>query len=84
VSKQESDVVLNFKMNGEINYSRTIKDINKEMNLAATEYKNQVSAMDKNATQTDFSYSSRNNFVLCSAKDNCFSNFFFVAVNFSV
>lgn len=40
-------------MNGEINYSRTIKDINKEMNLAATEYKNQVSAMDKNATQTE-------------------------------
>jgi TP901 family phage tail tape measure protein len=53
VSKKESDVVLNFKMNGEINYSRTIKDINKEMNLAATEYKNQVSAMDKNATQTE-------------------------------
>ncbi|EGO2510766.1 phage tail tape measure protein [Enterococcus faecalis] len=53
MSKQESDVVLNFKMNGEINYSRTIKDINKEMNLAATEYKNQVSAMDKNATQTE-------------------------------
>lgn len=40
-------------MNGEINYSRTIKDINKEMNLAATEHKNQVSAMDKNATQTE-------------------------------
>ncbi|EGO8425311.1 phage tail tape measure protein [Enterococcus faecalis] len=53
MSKKESDVVLNFKMNGEINYSRTIKDINKEMNLAATEYKNQVSAMDKNATQTE-------------------------------
>ncbi len=53
MSKKESDVVLSFKMNGEINYSRTIKDINKEMNLAATEYKNQVSAMDKNATQTE-------------------------------
>ncbi|EGO8413451.1 phage tail tape measure protein [Enterococcus faecalis] len=53
MSKKESDVVLNFKMNGEINYSRTIKDINKEMNLAATKYKNQVSAMDKNATQTE-------------------------------
>ncbi|EJM6513858.1 phage tail tape measure protein [Enterococcus faecalis] len=53
MSKKESDVVLNFKMNGEINYSRTIKDINKEMNLAATEYKNQASAMDKNATQTE-------------------------------
>ncbi|WP_342080488.1 phage tail tape measure protein [Enterococcus faecalis] len=53
MSKKEFDVVLNFKKNGEINYSRTIKDINKEMNLAATEYKNQVSAMDKNATQTE-------------------------------
>lgn len=53
MSKQESDVVLNFKMNGEINYSKTIKEINREMNLAATEYKNQVSAMDKNATQTE-------------------------------
>ena len=53
MSKKESDVVLNFKTNGEVNYSRTIKDINKEMNLAATEYKNQVSAMDKNATQTE-------------------------------
>ncbi|MDN3202473.1 phage tail tape measure protein, partial [Enterococcus faecalis] len=39
--------------NGEINYSKTIKEINREMNLAATEYKNQVSAMDKNATQTE-------------------------------
>ncbi|HAP2864934.1 TPA: phage tail tape measure protein [Enterococcus faecalis] len=53
MSKKEFDVVLNFKKNGEIDYSRTIKDINKEMNLAATEYKNQVSAMDKNATQTE-------------------------------
>ncbi|EMW6159077.1 phage tail tape measure protein [Enterococcus faecalis] len=53
MSKKESDVVLNFKTNGEVNYSRTIKDINKEMNLAATEYKNQVSAMDKDATQTE-------------------------------
>lgn len=50
---KESDVVLNFKTNGEISYAKTVKDINKEMNLAATEYKNQVSAMDKDATQTE-------------------------------
>ncbi|HAQ4394908.1 TPA: phage tail tape measure protein [Enterococcus faecium] len=50
---KESDVVLNFKTSGEVQYAKTIKEINKEMNLAATEYKNQVSAMDKNATQTE-------------------------------
>ncbi|EAF6235970.1 phage tail tape measure protein [Listeria monocytogenes] len=50
---KESDVVLNFKTNGDITYAKTIKDINKEMNLAATEYKNQVSAMDKDATATE-------------------------------
>ena len=50
---KESDVVLNFKTNGEVSYAKTVKDINKEMNLAATEYKNQVSAMDKDATQTE-------------------------------
>lgn len=53
MGKKESDVVLNFKTNGEVSYARTVKDINKEMNLAATEYKNQVSAMDKDATQTE-------------------------------
>ncbi|EMF0253200.1 phage tail tape measure protein [Enterococcus hirae] len=53
MSGKESDVVLNFKTNGEVSYSKTIKEINKEMNLAATEYKNQVSAMDKDATQTE-------------------------------
>ncbi|EOD6247089.1 phage tail tape measure protein [Enterococcus hirae] len=50
---KESDVVLNFKTNGEVSYAKTVKDINIEMNLAATEYKNQVSAMDKDATQTE-------------------------------
>lgn len=53
MGKKESDVVLNFKTNGEVSYAKTVKDINKEMNLAATEYKNQVSAMDKDATQTE-------------------------------
>lgn len=50
---REVDTVLNFKTNGEVNYSKTIKEINREMNLAATEYKNQVSAMDKDATATE-------------------------------
>ena len=50
---KESDVVLNFKTSGEVQYAKTIKEINKEMNLAATEYKNQLSAMDKDATETE-------------------------------
>ena len=52
-SVRETDVVLNFKTNGEVNYSKTIKGINREMNLAATEFNNQMSAMDKNATATE-------------------------------
>ena len=50
---KESDVVLNFRMNGEVAYSKTIKEINNDMKLAALEYKNQISAMDKNATTTE-------------------------------
>lgn len=53
MGKKESDVILNFETNGEVSYAKTVKEINKEMNLAATEYKNQVSAMDKDATQTE-------------------------------
>ncbi|MFS1012948.1 phage tail tape measure protein [Enterococcus casseliflavus] len=52
-SVREADVVLNFKTNGEVNYSKTIKGINREMNLAVTEFNNQMSAMDKNATATE-------------------------------
>ncbi len=44
---KESDVVLNFRMNGEVAYSKTIKEINNDMKLAKLEYQNQVSAMDK-------------------------------------
>lgn len=51
--EKESDVVLSFKMDGQVQYAKTIKEINKVMNLAATEYKNQISAMDKDATQTE-------------------------------
>ncbi|MDT2392789.1 phage tail tape measure protein [Enterococcus avium] len=52
-NKKETDVVLRFKMDGQVEYKKTVKEINKEMNLAATEYKNQVSAMDKDATATE-------------------------------
>ncbi|MGX7024146.1 phage tail tape measure protein [Vagococcus hydrophili] len=53
MSTKESDVVLRFKTSGEVSYSKTVKEINKEINLAATEYKNHTSAMDKDATATE-------------------------------
>ncbi|WP_430394605.1 phage tail tape measure protein [Enterococcus faecalis] len=53
MSEKISDVVLRFKTNGEVSYTKTIKAINKEMNISAAEYKNQLGAMDKNATQTE-------------------------------
>lgn len=48
-----SDVVLRFKTNGEVSYTKTIKSINREMNISATEYRNQVATMSKNATETE-------------------------------
>lgn len=50
---KESDVVLNFRMNGEVAYSKTIKEINNDMKLATLEYKNQISGMDKNSSATE-------------------------------
>lgn len=50
---KESDVVLNFRINGEVAYSKTIKEINNDMKLATLEYKNQISGMDKNASATE-------------------------------
>ncbi|MCI1819834.1 MAG: phage tail tape measure protein [Carnobacterium maltaromaticum] len=50
---KESDVVLNFKMDGQVQYAQTIKEINQVMNTAASEYKNQLAAMGKDATQTE-------------------------------
>lgn len=50
---KESDVILNFRMNGEVAYSKSIKQINDDMRVATLEYKNQISSMDKNASATD-------------------------------
>lgn len=50
---KETDVVLNFKMDGQIQYAQTIKEINQVMNTAAAEYKNQISAMGNDATATE-------------------------------
>ncbi|NSM89510.1 phage tail tape measure protein [Enterococcus faecalis] len=53
MSEKISDVVLRFKTDGEVSYTKTIKAINKEMNISAAEYKNQLASMDKNATHTE-------------------------------
>lgn len=53
MADKQSNVVLNFETNGEVSYAKTVKQINREMNLAKTEFNNQVSAMDKNATATE-------------------------------
>lgn len=50
---KESNVVLNFKMDGQVQYAQTIKEINGVMNTAGKEYNNHVSAMKKDATQTE-------------------------------
>ena len=42
---KESDVILNFRMNGEVAYSKSIKQINDDMRVATLEYKNQVSSI---------------------------------------
>lgn len=49
---KESNVVLNFKMSGQVEYAKTIRDINAIMNAAASEYKTHVAAMGKDADQT--------------------------------
>lgn len=53
MAKRESDVVLNFKMDGQVQYAQTLKEINQVMNIAASEYKNQISGMKKDATETE-------------------------------
>lgn len=49
---KQSDVVLNFKTNGQVQFSQTVKDINGVMNTASKEYRNQISALGDNATAT--------------------------------
>lgn len=52
MGKKESDVVLNFKMDGQVQYATTLKEINGVMNTAAKEYKTQISAMGQDASET--------------------------------
>ncbi|WP_225666910.1 phage tail tape measure protein [Lactococcus garvieae] len=53
MSTKETDVVLNFKMDGQVQYAQTIKEINQVMNTAAAEYKNHIAAMGKDASTTE-------------------------------
>ncbi|BDQ55124.1 phage tail tape measure protein [Enterococcus faecalis] len=52
MAKHESDVVLRFKMDGQVQYAQTIKEINQVMNTAAKEYKAHISALGNDATAT--------------------------------
>ncbi|ANY29978.1 TPA: phage tail tape measure protein [Bacillus mobilis] len=52
-NNKERNVVLNFKMDGQVQYANTLKQINMVMNNAAKEYKNHIAAMGQDATATD-------------------------------
>lgn len=51
--EQASSVVLNFKMDGQVKYAETLKQINSVMNVAAKEYKNHIVSMGKDGSATD-------------------------------
>jgi uncharacterized protein YukE len=53
MASKEKNVVLNFKMDGQVQYAETLKEINAVMNTAAKEYKNHIAAMGKDAKATD-------------------------------
>lgn len=53
MADKEKNVVLNFKMDGQIQYAKTLREINAIMNTAAKEYKNHVAAMGDDASATD-------------------------------
>jgi phage-related minor tail protein len=53
MTDKEKNVVLNFKMDGQVKYAETLREINSVMNTAAKEYKNHIAAMGKDAKATD-------------------------------
>ncbi|MBC6165733.1 hypothetical protein HCA15_03660 [Listeria booriae] len=53
MSNKESNIVLNFKMDGQVQYASTIKEINQVMNIAAKEYKAHIEAMGNDASATE-------------------------------
>lgn len=52
MSEKASSVVLNFKMNGQVQYAQTLKQINMVMQTASKEYSSQITAMGKDADAT--------------------------------
>jgi phage-related minor tail protein len=52
MADKAKNVVLNFKMDGQVQYAQTIREINSIMNTAAKEYKNHIAAMGQDATAT--------------------------------
>ncbi|WP_240465277.1 phage tail tape measure protein [Neobacillus thermocopriae] len=53
MADKEKNVVLNFKMDGQVQYAKTLREINAIMNTAAKEYKNHIAAMGDDAKVTD-------------------------------
>jgi hypothetical protein len=53
MADKAKNVVLNFKMDGQVQYAETLKQINAVMNTAAKEYKNHIAAMGNDAKATD-------------------------------
>jgi phage-related minor tail protein len=53
LAEKQSSIVLNFETKGQIQYAKTIKDINAILNAAAKEYRSQIKAMGDDATATD-------------------------------
>lgn len=52
MADKPSNVVLNFKTDGQVQYAKTIRDINAIMNAAAKEYRNHVAEMGKDVSAT--------------------------------
>ncbi|MDR4151401.1 hypothetical protein, partial [Bacillus thuringiensis] len=52
-NSKERNVVLNIKMDGQVQYAKTLKQINMTMNNQAKEYKTHIAAISKDATMTD-------------------------------
>lgn len=53
MAEKQSNVVLNFKMNGQVQYATTLKQMNMVMQTAAKEYTSHVTAMGKDASATE-------------------------------
>lgn len=53
MGEKQSNVVLNFKMNGQVQYATTLKQMNMVMQTAAKQYTSQITAMGKDASATE-------------------------------